>query len=392
MTNQEKLLTRLYSISIFRKLQETEELSALIDYLSCKKEPAERLRLYSRFVASLSKHSFNFTDFLKKAVREDENFYIIAKAQKKALPEVAEDNLSSDLNTLTLLSGVTPELLLDKELRGLDCAPVFDSEKTDFSDFYGEILENLDRYGYGIFSSATMFRIVNGEIVPIDSCDNISLSDFVGYEREREKVINNTLNFLEGKDAANVLLCGDAGTGKSSTVKACVNHFAHRGLRLIELRKDQLFSLPDIMDKIAGNPLRFIIFIDDLSFNKNDDCFSMLKAAVEGSASAKAKNALIYATSNRRHIVKESFSDRNGDDIHRNDTVQELLSLSERFGLVVNFSKPNKILYLDIVHALAAKKGIRMSQEELDVKAEAFALAKSSRSPRAAEQFIKSLN
>ncbi len=145
------------------------------------------------------------------------------------------------------------------------------------------------------------------------------------------------------------------------------------------------------MDSIAENPLKFIIFIDDLSFNKNDDCFSMLKAALEGSASAKADNAVIYATSNRRHIVKENFSDREDDnDIHHSDTVQELMSLSDRFGLTVYFSRPNKALYLDIIHALALRHGI-LPNAELDKNAEAFALAKGSRSPRAAEQFINSV-
>ena len=145
------------------------------------------------------------------------------------------------------------------------------------------------------------------------------------------------------------------------------------------------------MGKISGNPLKFIIFIDDLSFNQNDDNFSMLKAALEGSASAKADNAVIYATSNRRHIIKESFGDRTGDDVHVNDTLQETLSLSERFGLTVLFQKPNKKLYLDIVHALAQKHKIEISESELDIKAEAFALKKGNRSARCAEQFIDSL-
>jgi len=187
------------------------------------------------------------------------------------------------------------------------------------------------------------------------------------------------------------LLCGDAGAGKSSTVKAVANAFFDEGVRLIELRKDQLHYLPYVMGKISGNPLKFIIFIDDLSFRKSDDDFSMLKAALEGSASAKADNAVIYATSNRRHIIKESFSDRDGDDVHRNDTLQETLSLSERFGLVVLFSKPNKALYLEIVRELAARRGVQMSGEELDLQAEAFALKKGSRSARCAEQFIDSL-
>ena len=149
--------------------------------------------------------------------------------------------------------------------------------------------------------------------------------------------------------------------------------------------------LCDVMGKISDNPLKFIIFIDDLAFNKSDDNFSMLKAALEGSASAKADNAVIYATSNRRHIIKETFSDREGNEVHVNDTLQESISLSERFGLVVLFSKPNKALYLDIVHELARRNNINMSITELDVKAEAFALRKGNRSARCAEQFIDSL-
>ena len=214
---------------------------------------------------------------------------------------------------------------------------------------------------------------------------------FIGYEAERGKVVENTLAFVEGRPAANTLLCGDAGTGKSSTVKAVANEFFSRGVRLIELRKDQLSLLPYVMGKISENPLKFIIFIDDLSFNQNDDNFSMLKAALEGSASAKADNAVIYATSNRRHIVKESFADREGDDVHVNDTLQETLSLSERFGLVVLFSKPNKALYLEIVKGLAARRGIVMDEAKLEVQAEAFALRKGNRSARCAEQFIESL-
>ena len=199
-----------------------------------------------------------------------------------------------------------------------------------------------------------MFNIkANGEITPLKSADKITAEDLIGYEAEREKVILNTKALISGKPAANILLCGDAGTGKSSTVKAVANMFACEGVRLIEVQKEQLMSLPVIMEEINHNPLKFIIFIDDLSLNKTEEGFGTLKAILEGSASAKAHNAVIYATSNRRHLVKESFSDRDGDDIHRNDTIQELLSLSERFGLTVQFSKPNKELYLKIVKSLA---------------------------------------
>ena len=237
-----------------------------------------------------------------------------------------------------------------------------------------------------------MFRLSDEKkIEEIVSADRTGISQFIGYEQERQKVVENTRAFIEGRPAANVLLCGDAGTGKSSTVKAIANDFYDDGVRLIELRKDQLRHLPYVMGKISGNPLKFIIFIDDLSFNQNNDDFSMLKAALEGSASATADNAVIYATSNRRHIVKESFGDRDGDDVHINDTLQETLSLSERFGLTVLFSKPNKALYLRIVKELANRYNITMEEKELERQAEEFAIRKGSRSARGAEQFINSL-
>jgi predicted AAA+ superfamily ATPase len=188
-----------------------------------------------------------------------------------------------------------------------------------------------------------------------------------------------------------VLLYGDAGTGKSSTVKAVVNHLFDKGLRLIEIRKDQLSRLPHVMAQIRNNPLRFIVFIDDLSFNQSDDSFSMLKAALEGSAAAKSPNAVIYATSNRRHIVRETFSERAGDELHRNDTVQETLSLSERFGLTILFARPDKKLYLEIVHNLCKRYGVNKPESELDIEAEAFALRRGYRSARCAEHFVAEL-
>ena len=270
--------------------------------------------------------------------------------------------------------------------------PSFEPFNLDLGACYRERLQGLHKYGYGIFSSGGMFRLTDDKAIePIVSADKITMENFVGYENERAQVIANTRAFVEGRPAANTLLCGDAGTGKSSTVKAVANAFFDEGVRLIELRKDQLSALPLVMGKISGNPLKFIIFIDDLSFNQNDDHFSMLKAALEGSASAKADNAVIYATSNRRHIVKESFAERDGDDVHRNDTLQETLSLAERFGLVVLYTKPDKRLYLQIVRELAEKHGVALPVSVLEMQAEAFAIKKGSRSARCAEQFIKSL-
>lgn len=393
MTEQEekRLACELSALSVFRGILKYDTMNAFIGFLSTDCGKQEKLRLFGDFVYSLSEDNYCFSDFLCRAVFSDENRYIISAAQKSEIPQSLKNNAKRELEIFSRLTEIDEnDLCGNLDFDGY--IPQFDNKKTNFVKIYEERLKNVGIYGYGIFATAKMFRVSGEEIVPVKSADSTSLTEFVGYEEERRQVFENTRALCEGRPAANVLLCGDAGTGKSSTVKACANYFSDYGVRLIELRKDQLFSLSYIMGRIAENPLKFIIFIDDLSFNKNDDCFSMLKAALEGSASAKADNAVIYATSNRRHIVKESFSDREGsDDIHHSDTVQELMSLSDRFGLTVYFEKPNKALYLEIIHSLARKNGIELEQKELDIKAEAFALSRGSRSPRAAEQFINSL-
>lgn len=386
-----QLKNELASLSVFRNLIFKKELESFREFLEAEYDLSFKLFRYGEFVSSLTSSNASFSDFLKKSVCEDENVYIKLIAAKKEIPASVAKNTEKELEIFSKLSEISCDDIRD--FLGYDgYLPEFENEKTDFKKLYLERSSKVSTLGYGIFASYPMFRVENGVIVPIEASDTITVDSFVGYETERQIVVDNTLKLINGGPAANVLLYGDAGTGKSSTVKAVANLLFDKGVRLIELRKDQLLSLSQVMSEIADNPLKFIIFIDDLSFNKNDDQFSMLKAALEGSASAKSSNAVIYATSNRRHIVKESFSDRGAsDDIHRNDTVQELLSLSERFGLTVYFSKPNKILYLDIVHQLAERYGVTLEQSELDVKAEAFALNKGNRSPRAAEQFIKSL-
>ena len=227
--------------------------------------------------------------------------------------------------------------------------------------------------------------------MPVKHPDCQMLDQLFGYERERDLIIRNTRALVDGTGASNMLLYGDAGTGKSSTVKAVAANMAPDGLRVIEVRKNQLYQIPDIMEELSANPLRFIIFIDDLSFNGNDDNFSALKATLEGSISGCSDNIAIYATSNRRHLVKETFSDRTGDELHVNDTLQETMSLAARFGLTITFQKPDKDEYLHIVKELAAEYGVDMDEAELFRKAEAHAIRKNGRSPRTAKQFIELL-
>lgn len=389
MTKQEILLS-LSSLTIFRNLLKKDVMKAFISFLESESEK-QNVYNYGEFVSSLTAYNLSFSDFLMQSLIEDENYYIKSAAAKKPVSSAAKSNLVSELEILSSLTKLDKSSLWkDSDYKGY--IPDFENTSSDFKEFYTQRLENVGKCGYGIFALHGMFRVENNKIVPVEVADSISVDSFVGYEQQRQTVINNTRALTEKRPAQNILLCGDAGTGKSSTVKACANMFFDEGVRLIELRKDQLFSLSYVMGAIADNPLKFIIFIDDLSFNKNDDCFSMLKAVLEGSAESRSTNAVIYATSNRRHIVKESFADRTGtDDVHRNDTMQELLSLSDRFGLTVYYQKPNKALYLQIVNDLAKRYNVTMDESELGIKAEAFALSKGSRSPRAAEQFIKSL-
>ncbi len=385
---------KLCLVSVFSCVIEKPLVQAFFAYCELGEgaSSAQKNKAYATFLAEIYRGGGSLTELVLRYVFEDENVYVKAVAKKQKVLACIEQAVQNELETFSIFGGLTSEdFALDM---GVDkgILPTFQAFDADMVALYKKRLRKIDKHGYGIFSAKGMFRLSDDkQIEAIASADTIGMEAFIGYQDERMKVIQNTRAFVDGKPAANALLCGDAGTGKSSTVKAVANAFFDEGVRLIELRKDQLSLLPLVMSKIVGNPLKFIIFIDDLSFNRSDDNFSMLKAALEGSASAKADNAVIYATSNRRHIIKESFGDREGDDVHRNDTLQETLSLSERFGLVVLFSKPNKALYLQIVKELASKKGVQMAESELEIKAEEFALRKGNRSARCAEQFIASL-
>lgn len=377
----------LSSLVIFRHVAKQEPLVKLREFLCSEShKPAERAEEYGAFVSALFAQDWNFSAYLQRAVFEDENAYVLRRAHGEAIPPVLQTCVEHELQIFSALTSLDPASLA--AMVGYEgYLPLFENVPCSFPEVYEERIAGVRRYGYGIFAGNRMFNLIDGVITPVQSADPITIGELVGYEAEREQVIENTRALIAGRPAANILLCGDAGTGKSSTVKAVTNLLAPEGLRLIEIRKEQILSLPSIMETLSRNPLKFIIFIDDLSFTRNDDCFGTLKAILEGSVSVRNENTVIYATSNRRHLIKESFSERSGDDVHHNDTMQELISLSERFGMTVLFSKPNKELYLKIVHKLAEAKKINLKNADLDSLAEAFALRKGGRSARAAEQF-----
>jgi len=380
---------RLNSLVIFKDILNCRTIQSLDRLFECMsaENTIEQVRAYSDFVSNLYRHHNDLSSYILTLILEDENIYMIRKSHKLSISEKMQDCLASELESLQMIA----ELKSEEIRNNIDYSgflPDWDNSEYDFKAEYKNRVDNIDRYGYGIYAKYYMFIVKDGNVVPVKYPDEIRLSQLIGYKKQRQLIIENTVALIEGKPASNVLLTGDAGTGKSSSVKAIANEYRESGLRIIEIRKDQLREIPLIIDNLSKNPLKFILFIDDLSFASDDDNFGALKAILEGSVSARADNIVIYATGNRRHLVKEKFSDRNGDDMHRNDTMQEMISLSERFGLKISFSRPNKSEYLEIVYGLAQQKKLDMTREELEAEAERFAVARSGRSARAAKQFI----
>ncbi len=259
--------------------------------------------------------------------------------------------------------------------------------KTTLTEFYRE-------YGVGKFGLHKAFRVAHTEdgakIVPIMNIAHVHLDDLVGYEIPKKKLIDNTEAFVSGRKANNCLLFGDAGTGKSSSIKAIANEYYARGLRIIELYKHQFKDLNDVIAQIKNRNYKFIIYMDDLSFEDFEIEYKYLKAVIEGGLEKKPENVLIYATSNRRHLVREKFSDKEErrDDLHAGDTVQEKLSLVSRFGVTIFFCAPDKKQFEQIVKALADRYGVAMPEEELYLEANKWELAHGGLSGRTAQQFI----
>lgn len=260
------------------------------------------------------------------------------------------------------------------------------------------LAKHYKKFGIGKFGIYHAFRFQknNGEgiLKPIPLPDPIKLADLIGYQKQREQVVRNTTQFICGFPANNLLLYGDRGTGKSSTIKALVHEFGPKGLRMIEMTKLDLKELPTVLDAIRHRNHRFIIFIDDLSFEEGEDDFKHLKAVLEGSLEMRPEQVLIYATSNRRHLIKERFSDREwtGDEeVRVQDTLQEKLSLGDRFGMTITFTSPDQDQYLEIVEGLAKQEGLDIELELLREKALKWALWHNGRSGRTARQFVDDL-
>lgn len=281
------------------------------------------------------------------------------------------------------------------------------SEKLENSrtteEFFDHVTQFYKDFGVGMFGLNKAFRI-NGkedgsiEFLPINNMDAVMLDDLIGYELQKKKLVENTKAFVEGKAANNVLLFGDSGTGKSTSIKAIVNQFYPQGLRMIEIYKHQFKNLSTIIAQVKNRNYKFIIYMDDLSFEEFEIEYKFLKAVIEGGVETKPDNVLIYATSNRRHLIKENLSDRNdmehGEDMHRSDTMEEKLSLVNRFGLSIFFAKPDKNGFNEMAVKLARRAGITeeiMTDEEICYEANRFEMRGGGLSGRTAQQFANYL-
>lgn len=267
----------------------------------------------------------------------------------------------------------------------------------DEEEFFAGVTGFYKDYGVGMFGLNKAFRIIgneNGEVRfnPINNMDKVMLDDLVGYEIQKQKLIENTEAFVQGRKANNTLLYGDSGTGKSTSIKAIVNQYYDQGLRMIEIYKHQFKDLSTVIARIKNRNYKFIIYMDDLSFEEFEIEYKFLKAVIEGGVETKPENILIYATSNRRHLIKETWNDRNDmestNGIHKSDTVEEKLSLVNRFGCQICYSKPSHKEFYDIVINLARRNNINMSDEELCAEANKWEISHGGISGRTAQQFI----
>ncbi len=430
MKNNQDLLRQVYysslKITVYRNILQDQAFKTfmkLVHQLNCPSPLYEELIENYHTLSALLMNRYgmdkNITGDLWQnhvinLVIEDENiFSLMCEAgQFDNIPPSIVDTVLNDLTYIQQLFNVGGQAV--QALKEKTCIEIWPSwemggtvsnsssikDRLLASNNRQELLAELSRYyrykGCGLFSKCNAFRWVKkngcGCLVGVSSPDPIRLEGLIGYEAERSDVLQNTLQFIHHLPANNVLLYGDRGTGKSSTVKALLNEYAPKGLRLIELSKHHLADLPEILALLQNRGLRFIIFVDDLAFESDGTQYTALKSILEGGVEAKPSNVLIYATSNRRHLIKEYFSERSHDDeVSSQDTMQEKLSLADRFGITITFTSPDQEKYLRIVEGLAKQRKLNIDTNQLRQKALKWEMWHNGRSPRTAKQFINHL-
>jgi hypothetical protein len=395
---------KLDQLVIFRGILQ----DSLIQILRSDSSQPEKTAALLRAAEDLSLSGNIVTEYLIQLIAENENpFSVMAEKNAGRIGANLSMAVAHDLAILQSFFAVSAEandfhpLLRNYcptqakprlELNPLRGVFLNQTDPTAYDAAVSILTDHYVRHGFGDMARYKVFRwdIENG-LIPVRYPDRIQMDDLIGYERQKAVLIQNTEAFVTGKPANNVLLVGSRGTGKSSSVKALLNQYADMGLRLIEITKHDLRHLSAIMQALRDRGKKFILFMDDLSFEEFEIEYRHLKSMMEGGVETKPDNVLIYATSNRRHLVKETWSDRagaNSDDIHSWDTVNEKISLSDRFGITLTFAPPNQDEYLRIVESMARKHNIRLPLAELRSEAIKWETAHSGRSGRIAQQFI----
>lgn len=401
LTDINGILNSLNSFAVFKNIFNDEIIAKFMMFLDSVKSGAEfseNIESYSEFASQLYSSEFtgDWSSYVRNFVLTDENVVSVncARNSSDKIPDFIMGAFEYELRILSDVASVSYEDVREilktrfpSNADAINSLPVFDSYKLLFTK--DQIQTNYKTEGYGVISRHYAFKYDKDLTVkPVLYPDDIRFSDLKSYEYQKEILITNTLSFIKGRPANNILLYGDRGCGKSSSIKALVNEYHQLGLKVIQAYKENLDTLEDLEEYLSGFPSKFIIFIDDLVFDENDPDFASAKAILEGSLSKHPDNVLIYATTNRRHLVKETFSSREGNEIHLNDTMDEAASLSDRFGITITFSSPDKNKYLEIVKQIAAEMNINEDEKKLFKEAEAFAILKGTRCPRVARQFL----
>lgn len=356
-----------------------------------EKDNATLLRGIVRFAETEGVTEDSLREYIATLLANDENVLsMLARGQKR---------IGDDLCRLAMLDIETVfTRLFDTKIKykpsgnstGYYVGYTESIRKITSSNTPNELLENLlshySSLGNGLLSKYIAFRY-DGELKGIENSDKADFDDIVGMEHQKKVLTDNTKAYLEGKFANNVLLFGDRGTGKSTSVKALLNMFAKNGLRVIELPKSAITKIPDLTKQLEDSPHKYILFLDDLTFERHDTEYRALKIAMEGQLQANAGNVLVYATSNRRHLIRETWADRDGGEVHVNDNKQEMLSLAERFGISLFFPAPDSKQYIEIVRVLLERNGIEMT-EEIKKEAVRWEMNYGGKSGRCAKQFV----
>lgn len=411
-----ELSTLLYQTQAFSVLKNLRTLPLVQGYLAAIEGLHRDASCFAQAYGALAAQKLacpDATALLRRAIHTDDN---VLTAHLDAPSDQLYTAASHDLTVLTALLSLPGRVLREAAIArfpdaGFVRLPDFDAICTQpFAD--GQALTAFYRtHGWGFFAQSSAFMVSpHGALQPLDHPDPIRLSDLPGYEHQKQQILQNTRLLLEQGEANNLLLYGDKGTGKSSTIKAVANEYAAQGLKIIELpghRLAQFVSAPSscpppfedarapithfaaLCDRVRSSPFSFVLFLDDLSFTAEDDSFAAMKTLIEGGLSSRPRNLALYATGNRRHLICERHSDRQGDAVSIHDTLQTATALSDRFGLEITFSAPDKDEYLHIVHALAVQAKLNLPEDELDLLAERYALRRNGRSPRTAQHFVR---